>query len=1084
MQITTELVQEAYLKLKSYFYHDTTELYNRRRLAIFETDLGEDNFIYGNSMKPYIKREDVFKVKIAKTEEKFEQLSEWINGYLTNNKPLERFLDDINLLSVPKKYTKSDDKTFISNQKIQLSYEIERVTVFIDPPTEVQLISVLWLMQFGHRLDKELGECCVGNRLLLNQDKTDIIKGSGLFKPYFKQYQKWRDEAVKAARNKIESDKNVAFLNLDLKDYFYSVELDFKNIENLIWGKDKYNNDSPLHELFKDIHKSFMKKLFEKKYPYPDFENRIGDNYILPIGLLSSYVIANWYLREFDKRIEALIPNVYYSRYVDDIILVIENPDFDFHDKENCESVKFDFKKYTNEEKKKGEKISFSLAELKKTEKYLLETLYPIVKLIDLPTYLRKNDNKDKIERVFKITCIEGGYFQSDKTLLYFFDHNESTVAIDKLKKEMEERASEFRDFPEDEMGDESFEEQAYHLIYDGTEGKIRTLKDYKENRYGLSVFLANRIFAALRRRKKVDYSESQKLIKLFKGLNNLEYFRLWEKIFTFFIVNNDSDGFVEFYKQTFTEIQKLDNARKVQDTEINGNDISRAMLSYFEIAVEMAIALNPQFLKKGSKAHKGLEIFQSKNQWHVNWIKNADFTTTQSYYITRFRRSNLIRHHYVAHPLLNYTIAARKNQLNLVDNSLPSLLKYSAKELEFSTYSVSFSPRIVKYWECCIAKANYFVLTQTTKQKTKTDERYWYTKMMSFSKKNNSLLDEAYSLFEVINKPHLPKKIFNSDDFFKRKFKNIDINVGHPPVNVSEFRVDAESKFQNNPVISVANLQVHLGNIEASVKGKPILSHDRYQVFTKLLKESRLSKADIFILPEFSVPYEFVPSLAKYAAKNKIAIIAGLEHWTVDDLAYNFIVTILPLRVDGIDDAIVLYRLKNHYAHIEELIIRGFGLKVPKPNTYEYHLLNWKNLYFTSFYCFELADTFHRSIFRSAIDLLIASEWNKDTPYFSNIVEALSRDLHCFIAQVNTSQFGDSRLTQPSETARKDILKLKGGRNDTILVDEIDISKLRDFQLKSFERTKSDKDDSFKPLPPDWNRKLVNKRINNENIF
>ena len=93
----------------------------------------------------------------------------------------------------------------------------------------------------------------------------------------------------------------------------------------------------------------------------------------------------------------------------------------------------------------------------------------------------------------------------------------------------------------------------------------------------------------------------------------------------------------------------------------------------------------------------------------------------------------------------------------------------------------------------------------------------------------------------------------------------------------------------------------------------------------------------------------------------------------------------------------------------------------------YQYDLINWQNLYFTSFYCFELADTYHRSLFRSKVDLLIASEWNKDTPYFSNIVEALSRDLHCYIAQVNTSQFGDSRLTQPSETARKDILKLKG---------------------------------------------------------
>ena len=74
--------------------------------------------------------------------------------------------------------------------------------------------------------------------------------------------------------------------------------------------------------------------------------------------------------------------------------------------------------------------------------------------------------------------------------------------------------------------------------------------------------------------------------------------------------------------------------------------------------------------------------------------------------------------------------------------------------------------------------------------------------------------------------------------------------------------------------------------------------------------------------------------------------------------------------------------------------------------------------------------------------------------------------------------------MTQPSETARKDILKLKGGKNDAILVGEIAVEALREFQLKYFERIKADNDNSFKPVPPDWDRNLVKKRINNENIL
>src|SRR5690606_5527648 len=134
----------------------------------------------------------------------------------------------------------------------------------------------------------------------------------------------------------------------------------------------------------------------------------------------------------------------------------------------------------------------------------------------------------------------------------------------------------EFRDFPEDSEGEESFDEQAYHLIFDGSEGKIRTLKDYKENRYGLSVFLANRIFAALRRSKKVDKIEAEKLLKLFKGLNNLEHFRLWEKVFTFFLANDNPDGFVSFFKHTYSEIKKLNDngTRKIQGSEVTQSKV------------------------------------------------------------------------------------------------------------------------------------------------------------------------------------------------------------------------------------------------------------------------------------------------------------------------------------------------------------------------------------------------------------------------------------------------------------------------------------------------------------------------------
>ncbi len=1077
-------LQEAYIKYKSYIYHDTTELYQRKKLAEFETGLIDGGL---SAKTPYAKG---LKNLTYKLDEKLETIQSWINNNHTG-KEFNKFLEKIDLLFLPKSFLKEKvEENFISNKRIDDEYTIDRITVFADIPVELHLITILWIMKYGHKLDAKLDSGCMGNRLLLNKSSDGVIKGSGLFKPYFTQYQKWRDNAVDEAQRKLRNENKVAFINLDLKDYFYSARIDFEVIEDHIWGKNSYKGDSNIHEIFKDFHKRYTDKLKEVKYPNVALNEQIGNNFVLPIGVASSYVLGNFYLKEFDKRIRKLIPQVYYSRYVDDILIVIENPDFSFHDNEKCKSVKFSFDKYLKSALDEGELITFTESDLTKIEKFILESFYPLIRLVDYPDFLKsvpKTDFKDDETKVFKITCIKGAYFQPKKTLLYYFDNEESTAAIDKLKQELDERASEFRDFPEDSDGEKSFDEQAYHLVFDGTEGKIRTLKDYKENRYGLSVFLANRIFAALRRSKKVDKSESDKLLRLFRGLNCLENFRLWEKVFTFFLVNENPDGFVTFYKHTYGEIKKLNEKgeRNIQGSTISQTNVATSLFKYFDISVEMPLAINPGFIKKDSIAFKDLTIFKNLHNWEVELVNEITVKGITIPGVTRFRKSNLIRHHYVSHPLLNYTRGARADRINLASNSLPSLKKLESADLEFSDLSILLSPRMVKFWECCIAVVNSEMLNRGREHIVRNDGRYHFTSIFTNSNSDEDfILGKAYDLYERINAVHFPTEHFSKDDFFKRTFESISKSSNEVSVEINELHINKNNKFQKNLKISIANTQVYQNNIEASIKGNPNLNSQRYDLFAKLLKESRIEGADLFALPEFSVPYEFVPSLAKYSERNQMAMIAGLEHWNVDDIIYNFIVSIIPVTIDGITDAVVLYRLKNHYAHVEELIIRGFGYSVPKPSHYRYDLINWRNVYFTTFYCFELADTYHRSIFRSKIDLLVTSEWNKDTPYFSNIVEALSRDLHCYIAQVNTSQYGDSRLTQPSESATKDLLKLKGGMNDTVLIGEININLLREFQLKYFERTKADNDNAFKPTPPDWDRSFVRKRINNESII
>ncbi|MFZ4546129.1 MAG: RNA-directed DNA polymerase [Bacteroidales bacterium] len=1051
--ITIEEVKEAYNRLKTHVYYDTSDLFIRRRLAEFETNLSQSEDIFSINTE-YLNRKGIFSSELGLTKtlnEKFERIVESINSDISF---FDSFLSKIVIRYLPKQFEPIKlPSNFISNKRIRSKYNIERASAVIDAPVELHLITVLWIMKYGKYYDAILSEHAYGNRLLLNQERNDLIKGSSLFKPYYKQYQKWRDSAVKTAKAAIEGEEDVMFLNLDIKDYYYSIKL---NIDELIEEKKNINSIYPnLLSVFKKIHVHFTEELKNNSFPF-NYEGKLRENeVVLPIGLLSSYILGNFYLKEFDDTVLKKLKPHYYGRYVDDILFVVKNP------------------------------ICIDDVNEKTQNDLIISELNLILEEVSIAPKDPNPCIENKTVLRLKGEGYENLFCQPEKTLLYYFDHEESDLVIDKLKRELEERASEFRDFPvEDESS--SFEESAYHLLYDGSEGKIKTLKDFKENRYGLSVFLSHKIFSALRHNRKMKLEDSKKILKFFKGLNCLEMFRLWEKVFTFFMVNNDPESFVDFYVHTFQQIDRIKHKFINVDINLTGNEVETALLEYLDCSLEMTLALNPYFTNRNKKAQKKLEFFQSEQR---NWFSHlinpfSEPTNSNSFHIRRFRESNLIRHHYLIQPLINYTNIVRDKKNNLTGLEIP--LRNNNKILALEETALDNSPRPVKFWECCIAVI-YLKLAEI--QDTLKDEKddLGLDLFNLFIEKGNAnetekfsfYLEEAFKLYARINKIHLAAHIID-DENLKKTFYNFSKEKNIENCDLIEFHVNKEDKLTDIR-ISFANTEVNQQNIESSIRGIPQLDVNRYNTFQKIFKITREEKANILLLPENTLPYQFLSSLVRYSCDNSIMSVSGLEHWKVNNYCFNFIVSVLPVTVNGIKDAVVLIRLKNHYAPAEKEMIRGEHLYCPKPRKYRYDLINWRNLYFSPFYCFELADSVHRSMFRSKVDLLIASEWNPDTPYFSNIVEALSRDIHAYIAQVNTSQYGDSRLTKPSNSATKDILKLKGGKNDTVLIGEINLKSLRTFQRKNYNQTKNDKE--FKPLPPDFNYKNAIKRERNENI-
>lgn len=300
--------------------------------------------------------------------------------------------------------------------------------------------------------------------------------------------------------------------------------------------------------------------------------------------------------------------------------------------------------------------------------------------------------------------------------------------------------------------------------------------------------------------------------------------------------------------------------------------------------------------------------------------------------------------------------------------------------------------------------------------------------------------------------------------------------------ITIGNHKTDLHEKIR----IAIGHMAVDVSDVEKSFLGTPNISPKRFKKLSQLFNDvirhgvtHSKQHVHLLILPEVSLPHSWATFVARWAREHQIGVICGLEH-RVDKYgkAWNELLAALPYRTkNGTKACVPIRRLKQHYSPDEEFKLNNNDLGVPKVGTKsQYQLFQWRGSTFAVYNCFELACLEDRALFKSRIDFLVCSEFNPDVNYFSNIVEAASRDLHCFIVQVNSAQFGDSRVVSPSKTEKLNPLRIKGGDNQTFLTIELPLQKLRIHQSKKYGLQKESED--YKPTPPGYKRKYVKERI------
>ena len=244
-------------------------------------------------------------------------------------------------------------------------------------------------------------------------------------------------------------------------------------------------------------------------------------------------------------------------------------------------------------------------------------------------------------------------------------------------------------------------------------------------------------------------------------------------------------------------------------------------------------------------------------------------------------------------------------------------------------------------------------------------------------------------------------------------------------------------------------------------------------------------------MFPENYLPYEWIPRIMSCCAKNQMALVTGVEHLILSDNdnqsnfkgfrvendkfnVYNLTAVILPYKMDVYKYASLTLHNKIYLSPGEKDILKGYNLNL-RTGTVA-HLFHWHDIWFTVHCCFELASVQLRQSFFKYPDLIIGIEHNKDIFYYSSIIESLCRDMHCYCVQVNSSDYGDSRITQPTKSVLFNIMCVKGGLNNIVMISEFNIGVLREFQLQQHSLQLQDR--RFKPTPPGFDTSIVYNKI------
>lgn len=855
---------------------------------------------------------------------------------------------------------------------------------------DFHVLSTLWINKVGYKLDRMLGSAAYGNRLRRNIYSAPNRLCSGSFKNYIYPYRKWRDNGLKSMKRALRQGTNIVALTADVESFYHELNIDFiRNTQFLSDVARVHLNEEELR--INDLFVNAMK----------NWAALAPTGRGLPVGLPASGVVANLAFMELDRAIVDSDP-IYYGRYVDDLILVLEN-----------------WSQLTN-----ATQVWDKLIEL--GGGILLRANLPDDFVYYEASYLQNSTIR----------------FTNKKNKVFLLRGESGLAMVDSIARNINERASEWRSLPNlpldhrditrsllfatEVNGDDpdnlrrtdslTLKRSAFAMMLRDLESFERDLENEVWKKQSDSFFTAFVEHVCVLPTFFDLSLYVPRVIKLAAACSAFVFIAKIVEAVDLLIadVRRDCEIAVKSVNSKMAPDGVLSKwARSISDSvyESIASACARQTIEYdlagFKDMIErlerlknIPLAINTQNLVADNSRLFELDLGHVPFRFsglRSDWVSRRGIPPVE------------VRHLANIDQLLDDDLL----------QGLSTMSQWTHPSANGIPAGFAFSTRPFNMAEL------YFIAPSP------------------FDRSRHRMLETvANSLRGYIKSGSLPSLDKGVLDLHKSK------NPGLVRIAVSSWE---------------SNEQSWVAALNGTPDPDPGRYNRLNSMINTLISDP--SGVTYLVLPELSIPSFWFVRIAQKLNDVGISLIAGIEYITPGNkVVHNQAWVALNHRAWGFHSMFVYRQDKQNPAPQErkELFdVCGVEL-VPEHTLADPIVIEDEGFFFALQICSELTNIANRSSLRGKIDALFVPEWNRDINTFDALVRSAALDIHAYVVQCNDRKYGDSRIRAPySQNWLRDVVEVKGGVSDFFVVGEVNVRSLR-----RFHSAPQGVNGAFKPIP------------------